>query len=100
MDVETCRHCGGKVMIVASVEAPQTIRAVLERFEQHGVQKQSLPTGSARTARFLVIWATTHYKYLFSSALAIQGGSPEPARQPVLSPAIDRSRTRSHRNQG
>ena len=35
-DVETCGHCGGKVKIVASVEEPQAIRAILAHFEKHG----------------------------------------------------------------
>ncbi len=30
IDVETCIHCGGKVKIVASVEEPNAIRAILE----------------------------------------------------------------------
>lgn len=37
IDVETCVHCGGKVKIVASVEEPQAIRAILDHFEKHGV---------------------------------------------------------------
>ena len=29
IEVETCIHCGGKVKIVASVEEPNAIRAIL-----------------------------------------------------------------------
>ena len=36
IDVETCIHCGGKVKIVASVEEPNTIRAILAHFDKHG----------------------------------------------------------------
>ena len=36
IDVETCVHCGGKVKIVASVEEPQAIRAILDHFEKRG----------------------------------------------------------------
>nr|BBI40692.1 IS91 family transposase [Pseudomonas sp.] len=36
IDVETCVHCGGRVKIVASVEEPTAIRAVLDHFEKHG----------------------------------------------------------------
>ncbi len=36
IDVETCVHCGGKAKIVASVEEPQAIRAILDHFEKRG----------------------------------------------------------------
>ena len=36
IDVETCVHCGGRVKIVASVEEPTAIRAILAHFEKHG----------------------------------------------------------------
>ena len=41
IDVETCGHCGGKVKIVASVEEPQAIRAILDHFEKHGALEQA-----------------------------------------------------------
>lgn len=41
IDVETCVHCGGKVKIVASVEEPQAIRAILDHFEKHGALEQA-----------------------------------------------------------
>ena len=37
IDVTTCVNCGGAVRIVASVEDPTAIRAVLAHFEIHGV---------------------------------------------------------------
>ena len=36
IDAETCIHCGGKVKIVASVEEPNAIRAILAHFDKHG----------------------------------------------------------------
>ena len=41
IDVETCVHCGGRVKIVASVEEPTAIRAVLAHFEKHGALEQA-----------------------------------------------------------
>ena len=36
IDVSTCGHCGGTVRIVASIEEPSAIRAILAHFEKHG----------------------------------------------------------------
>lgn len=36
IDVTTCTHCGGSVRIVASIEDPKAIRAILAHFEKHG----------------------------------------------------------------
>jgi len=36
IDVSTCVHCGGAVRIVASIEEPNAIRAILGHFEKHG----------------------------------------------------------------
>ncbi len=44
IDVSTCVHCGGAVRIVASIEAPTAIRAILAHFEKHG----ALETGYYR----------------------------------------------------
>ena len=41
IDVNTCVHCGGAVRIVASVEEPKAIRAILAHFEKHGVLQQA-----------------------------------------------------------
>jgi hypothetical protein len=41
IDVATCVHGGGKVRIVASVEEPAAIRAILEHFEKHGALEQA-----------------------------------------------------------
>ncbi len=41
IDVETCVNCGGKVKIVASVEEPHAIRAILDHFEKHGALGQA-----------------------------------------------------------
>ncbi|HEX5754870.1 MAG TPA: transposase [Arenimonas sp.] len=40
IDVETCVHCGGQVKLIASVEEPQGIRAILDHFEKHGVLEE------------------------------------------------------------
>ena len=44
IDVSTCVRCGGAVRIVASIEAPTAIRAILAHFEKHG----ALETGYYR----------------------------------------------------
>jgi hypothetical protein len=36
IDLNTCVHCGGAARIVASVEEPTAIRAILDHFEKHG----------------------------------------------------------------
>ncbi len=48
IDVETCIHCGGKVKIVASVEEPQAIRAILDHFQKHGAREQAQYRPAAR----------------------------------------------------
>lgn len=50
IDVETCVHCGGQVKIVASVEEPQAIRAILDHFEKHGALEQAHYRPAARAA--------------------------------------------------
>jgi len=35
IDVSTCVHCGGAVRIVASIEEPTVIRAILAHFKKH-----------------------------------------------------------------
>jgi hypothetical protein len=39
--VNTCIHCGGAVRIVASIEDPAAIRAILGHFEKHGALEQA-----------------------------------------------------------
>ena len=41
IDVSTCVHCGGAVRIVASIEEPNAIRAILGHFEKHGALEQA-----------------------------------------------------------
>ena len=41
IDAETCIHCGGKVKIVASVEEPNAIRAILAHFDKHGARENA-----------------------------------------------------------
>jgi len=36
LDVNTCAHCGGATRIVAAVEDPHAIRAILDHFAKHG----------------------------------------------------------------
>jgi len=36
IDVSTCGRCGGTLRIVASIEEPTAIRAILAHFEKHG----------------------------------------------------------------
>lgn len=48
IDVTTCVHCGGPVRIVASIEDPATIRAILAHFEKHGALEQAHYRPAAR----------------------------------------------------
>jgi len=41
IDVSTCIHCGGSVRIVASIEEPTAIRAILAHFEKHGALEKA-----------------------------------------------------------
>ena len=41
IDVTTCVNCGGAARIVASVEDPTAIRAILAHFDKHGVLEQA-----------------------------------------------------------
>jgi len=41
IDVSTCGHCGGAVRIVASIEEPTAIRAILAHFAKHGALEQA-----------------------------------------------------------
>ena len=41
IDVSTCVHCGGAVRIVASIEDPAAIRAILGHFEKHGAMEEA-----------------------------------------------------------
>ena len=48
IDVTTCAHCGGAVRIVASIEDPKAIRAILAHFEKHGALEQAHYRPAAR----------------------------------------------------
>jgi hypothetical protein len=52
IDVYTCGHCGGTVRIVASIEEPTAIRAILAHFAKHGalVKAHSRPAPRAPPA--------------------------------------------------
>jgi hypothetical protein len=41
IDVNTCIHCGGTVRIVASIEEPAAIRAILGHFEKHAALEEA-----------------------------------------------------------
>ena len=41
IDVTTCVHCGGAVRIVASIEEPAVIRAILGHFAKHGAMEEA-----------------------------------------------------------
>lgn len=48
IDVDVCAHCGGAVRIVASIEGPTAIRAILAHFEKHGAREQAHYRPAAR----------------------------------------------------
>ena len=41
IDVNTCGHCGGTLRIVASIEEPTAIRAILAHFAKHGALEKA-----------------------------------------------------------
>jgi len=41
IDVSTCGHCGGTLRIVASIEEPTAIRAILAHFAKHGARENA-----------------------------------------------------------
>ena len=41
IDVTTCIHCGGAVRIVASIEEPAAIRAILGHFAKHDALEEA-----------------------------------------------------------
>ena len=41
IDVSTRVHCGGAERIVASIQEPKAIRAILAHFEKHGALDQA-----------------------------------------------------------
>ncbi|UNB75900.1 hypothetical protein MJK71_29495 [Escherichia coli] len=49
IDVTACVHCGGTVhRIVASIEEPTAIRAILAHFEKHGAREEAHYRPAAR----------------------------------------------------
>nr|WP_254081861.1 hypothetical protein [Enterobacter cloacae]AKJ21423.1 Transposase [Enterobacter cloacae] len=46
--ITTCAHCGGAVRIVASIEDPKAIRAILAHVEKHGALEQAHYRPAAR----------------------------------------------------
>jgi hypothetical protein len=48
IDVTTCAHCGGAMRIIASIEEPAVIRAILTRFEKHGAREEAHYRPAAR----------------------------------------------------
>lgn len=50
IDVTACVHCGGTVRIVASIEEPTAIRAILAHFEKHGAREEAHYRPAARAA--------------------------------------------------
>jgi hypothetical protein len=50
IDVTTCAQCGGAVRIVASIEEPAVIRAILAHFEKHGAREEAHYRPAARAA--------------------------------------------------
>jgi len=41
IDVNACGHCGGTLRIVASIEEPTAIRAILGHFVKHGAREKA-----------------------------------------------------------
>jgi len=39
IDIETCRHCGGNVKVIASIEDPVVIKQVLEHLDRRAGQQ-------------------------------------------------------------
>lgn len=48
IDVSTCRNCGGALRIIASIEEPTAIRAILAHFAKHGALEEAHHRPAAR----------------------------------------------------
>jgi hypothetical protein len=48
IDVNTCIHCGSSVRIVASIEEPTAIRAILDHFAKHAAMEEAHCRPAAR----------------------------------------------------
>src|SRR5690606_1136039 len=48
IDVTTCTHCGGTVRVVASIEEPAAIRAILGHFVKQGAWEEAHYRPAAR----------------------------------------------------
>ena len=42
IDIETCERCGGKVKVMASIEAPAVIAPILKHLQQKGALKADI----------------------------------------------------------
>ena len=49
IDVNTCVHCGGTVRIVATIEDPTAIRAILAHLSKHGALEEAHYRPAARS---------------------------------------------------
>jgi len=49
IDVKTCIHCGGSVRIVACIEEPKAIRAILDHFVKRGAMEPAHYRPAARS---------------------------------------------------
>ena len=48
IDIETCRHCGGAVKVIACIEDPVVIKQILEHLERCAQQPLAMtPTARA-----------------------------------------------------
>jgi hypothetical protein len=48
IDIKTCRHCGGAVKVIASIEDPMVIKQILDHLERRA-QPPPAMTPAART---------------------------------------------------
>jgi hypothetical protein len=39
IDIETCRHCGGSVKVIASIEDPGVIKQILDHLDRRAGQQ-------------------------------------------------------------
>jgi len=53
IDVNACGHCGGRLRIVASIEEPTPIRAILGHFAKHGALEKAHYPAPPRAHRTL-----------------------------------------------
>jgi hypothetical protein len=101
IDIERCRRCGGRLRVIASIEAPALIERILAHLEQRAAEDTSIrahrsPRAHRRSPRSSEIHlrARTHQRHFFQTAERPCGCASRSSAQRI-SGARDAKRLRS-----